>query len=306
MTTEQQPNGNPNDGSGADPQGGVQPSTVPPSGSQPAELEPRTLFSAGLRFGSEDPVPDSVKGKSPKEIADLVRQYEQAFAQVATQYQPQSQSQPAQPATQPTGPQYPTADPGLDPDLFRQQLDTYVKQTATGIVEQQAGPVLTGSSKNARWASSLDPEWSDIYRKYGPEIDSMMASVPMQLRVDKEVWDNAARIVRGNHVEEIATARAEQMVSGGSFPTERTGSAPAPRTTPAYGDELDEFFATDHPYVQYAKDNGVTAADMREYARKAGRTPADQVQMCKNSATIRQNALRPSEHGDPKGGQPNV
>lgn len=249
-------------------------------------------------------MPDSVKNKTPKEIADLVRQYENALTQVATTYQQPQRQQPVQPngygyqqAAQPQAGGYPTADPGLEPDLFRQQLDAYVRTTASQVIEDRAGPVLQGTTSNARWASSTDPAWNTVYQKYGGEIDALMASVPPQYKTMKETWDNAARIVRGNHVDEIAQSRAEQLIANGSFPTVRGGNAPQPGAPTGYGDEIDQFFADgNQPYVQWARDNNVTAGMMREYARKAGRTPAEQVRMMQQSQTIRAS-VRPSEKG---------
>jgi hypothetical protein len=127
---------------------------------------------------------------------------------------------------------------------------------------------------------------SEVWSKYGPEIDMTMTNVPIQNRADVNMWRQAAELVAGKHYKELARGEAERlastadsgMLSSGGYSTNASPSSRGP---------IDQLFIDNHPSIQPFKDIGKSAADIRQHAQAMGHTPEAYAEMLKNKSTLR-------------------
>lgn len=102
------------------------------------------------------------------------------------------------------------------------------------------------------------------FTKYGNEINALIARVPAHLRT----VDNLAqcvRMVRSNHIEEIARERAEQIASetGATFRSTGAGTPPPPVSR-------EHSLEAEHIPAEWkarAAKNGITEATVRDWCR---------------------------------------
>lgn len=162
-------------------------------------------------------------------------------------------------------------DPNLmytDPAAYQRQVLSYTQNQMSAQLQAMATPVMEQQSYLAKNASKTDPNVSDVWRRYEPEIEAKLASIPQHLRT-KQLYDEAASIVRGAHWRDFAREEAQRLVATGSG-SERVssgGAMPAPQV-----DALDTFWDTSHPFVDTAKSHGMTKADIRSFLRRSGKS----------------------------------
>jgi hypothetical protein len=212
-----------------------------------------------------------MKGKTAREVADIAEQ----FRGLAVNSQ-LGQQTPLQPAQQPAFSYQQAAppDPSIaysQPELYQQQLLAYQNNMLNERLQQAAQPLLRQTAQLARSSSMQDPKFSEVWRRWGHEIDAQMANTPADMRT-VENYNLVAQFVKSNHIDELAEERAQKMLNSGGLGLERganAGGAPvAPSVSP-----LDELFGkADHPWVQKAKDSGMGIRDIREQLPKMGYT----------------------------------
>lgn len=102
------------------------------------------------------------------------------------------------------------------------QLGTQFGQTLSQIAEQNAQTAY-GIAKR---------EHAEIFKKYEPEVLGVLRAVP-KTNWTLDIIERAVRMVRGEHVEEIAEEKARRLAAA-MEPTIRStgsgGSAPIPET----------------------------------------------------------------------------
>lgn len=181
-------------------------------------------------------------------------------------------------------------DPDLmysDPRAYADQMERYQDFKLQQHLNAVAAPVLQSQAAQARHLAKSDPEFSDIWRRYEPEIEAELAGIP-QMQRSKELYDKAAEIVRGRHWRDFAREEAERIGATSGF-TER--GAPAGGTPPAaVGDPLDTYFESDAPHARFARDNGLTKAQIRAYCKATGTSIEDYVKNAASENLIRTNA----------------
>lgn len=174
-----------------------EPSTEQPSGQAP---EP-------FKFGAD--APSYLQGKNEQETIDLVANIVQEATNIANNQSMQPvQTQQQAPVAQSTG--LPDADLMLtDPQAYQAQLVQSLTAYQQQSLAQQAAPIINAQAETALYMSKNDRSISGVWDKYGPEIEMQVARIPAHLRT-KQLYDQAAKLVQGNHVEEIAEERAQE------------------------------------------------------------------------------------------------
>lgn len=71
-----------------------------------------------------------------------------------------------------------------------------------------AGKALINQAKRHSKSSN-----AELYDKYGGEIEARMAHLPVEQRIDPDAWDEAARAVRANHMDEILAEERKKWES---------------------------------------------------------------------------------------------
>ena len=177
------------------------PSTEPASGDEPAEV-----------FRMPNDSPQHLRGKTAQEIVEWS---DQVSDQVRTLYTQQTQA-PAQPAA-PAAPAQ-----ALDPDLILTNPEEYQRQMINTINAQQnanlaqaAQPIINAQADTARFMSQHDKSHEDTWDRWSHNIDMQVANIPANLRT-KALYDQAAKIVKAEHIDEIVDERAQALASAGS------------------------------------------------------------------------------------------
>lgn len=165
------------------------------------------------RLTAQDGVPSWQIGRTVKEVTDLSQQMytnmlkgqplPQGVAPQPQSYMPQ-QPQGYQPQQQqPIDPDLWINDPAQAANLIRQQILEEGQQRFGSQFEQQAAQ----NAANARALAELrDP---DSFKRWGPEIDMMLQQIPVAQRT-AEVIQQAAQLVRGQHVEDLVKEAGER------------------------------------------------------------------------------------------------
>jgi len=161
-----------------------------------------------------------------------------------------------------------------DPAEYQRQYDAYVEARFNAQLTQLAAPVLQQNADTARELSKMGA-YADVWRRWEPEIEQQLAGIPTHQRT-KQLYDQAALLVRGLHAEELANERAQQMLASRDTGTESThGAGGAPPASP--GDALDEAWDSGHPFFEKAKSYGMSKERIREHCARSGISVADYV-----------------------------
>lgn len=270
---------------------GSTPTTGAPGGATGSAPAAPTEF----RYGESAEVPAWARGKTAAEVLGIANQATSAlqdFIQTgrAPQAPPQPQYQPQQPQyqppaweTQPRNPQNGQWANQIDPDqpLTLAQLQALAPQ----FVQQSMQPQLSALAQNTANLAfdTVYREESKAFQRYGPEINALLARVP------RETWTidtvrQAVRIVKADHIDDLARERAEQLVND-QFPTLRSnGGAPGTPIAPARA--ADSIF--DESIPEETRDRlrkaGVTEQTAQSFCEANGITMKDYVAMLKKDA----------------------
>lgn len=131
---------------------------------------------------------------------------------------PQSQMQTPQAASVPTD------------EMWTQRPNEAAAQVADARVQALLNPALAGlqtfAAQNAQTIQALaEQKFADDYKRWGPEINGYISQIPVERRT-LDSLEKVVKFVRGNHVDELASERARQMLANGQGLGERsTGAA---------------------------------------------------------------------------------
>lgn len=193
-------------------------------------------------------MPDFLVGKTAEEAATIAQQLYQAMVRGDTVPAPQAAQQMPQPQPwqQPpaAGPQAPTQEEwDMNPQAAAQKYIDYVQKTQFQP-EMQRRDVALGQTARALMAQ----KYADEFKRWGPEIDLMLQTVDPAYRTVDTV-EQAVKIVRANHIDEIAEERAraamERQLESGTLlrpGTQPTGT-PAPSGIDLKSAELPDNYA---------------------------------------------------------------
>jgi hypothetical protein len=255
----------------------TQPNT-PPTTSSPPSTEPqhgRGLWNSGFKIEDDAPVADHWKGKNARQIleeAERLRQEATEWKGLAMNQQQQYQQPANQQAfsyQQSNTPTFPSNQLLIEnPGEYDRQLQQFIaysnQQSAQAAVQAASQHVSPQLASTGRYLSQSDPRFKEVWERYGSEIERemMKANLPAHQQ-NKDAWDFLAKVVRGEHLDEIAADKARKMSEAGGFGTEGASNASAAPTLQS--DPLATFWNTDHEWVRRAKDSGMTLQSLRKH-----------------------------------------
>ena len=154
--------------------------------------------------------PQHLRGKTAEEVIEWS---DDVSNQVRTFY---SQNQQVQ--TQAAAPPPPAA---LDSDLILTNPEEYQRQLESRINTQQATnlataaqPIINAQADTARFMSQHDKKHEETWDRWERDIDMQVTHIPANLRT-KALYDQAAKIVRADHVDELIDEKAKNLASAG-------------------------------------------------------------------------------------------
>jgi len=134
------------------------------------------------------------------QVQHQTRQYQQQVSQYLAQMQ--------QPAASQSDPDLWLTDAQKAESNLEARLQRQWNQQAAAVAQ----PIYQGQASLAKSGSQNDPRYKDVWTKYGREVESLMANVPASNAINKEVWDQAAKLIRSNHIDEIAAEKAQNYM----------------------------------------------------------------------------------------------
>jgi hypothetical protein len=233
-------------------------STAPPIGAGTAPTE--------WRVPMDDPRPWA-RGKTATELLAVTDQAVSALYNVASQpsYQPQAPVQQG---------------PGVDDDeiIDGRRLKQIMQQAQQPQQQPDNESLAQMSLAMAR------QQMPDVFTAYGPEVMGHLVQLP------KSMWtlDNilrVARLVKADHVDEIADQRARDLAAKQGWTVRTTGAAPG--YPGGMGSPLSlESEELPADYRALLKKRGVTEAQAREFCRTNGITFESWVADAKKLKTV--------------------
>jgi hypothetical protein len=175
--------------------------------------------------------------------------------------------------TPPPAPATPAAI-GDDDVVTGREVKTLLQQMQQPVQQNFQGVYQNIAQMNMAQARAQHPK---LFEKYGPEIDNYIAHIPVEARTLDNI-EQVVKIVRGNHVDEIARDRALEMVnqgdptlrSNGSFGGQNSNYSPASTGRMTESDELPA------EYRQILKDKGISDETLREFFAMNNMDPTKQ------------------------------
>lgn len=248
--------------------------TPNPSSTPAIPAQPQGLKGSGLRYTSEDGVPDWAIGKTADEVLKITQELHTAL--VTNAPTPAPAPTPAYEAPAPAS--------GVDPNLMYSNPAEYTRQLSAAIRAETTRDLATASSDVIRPLSQMARSQatghrSEVWKAYGPEIDAVMARVPAQSRADISIWKEAVDIVAGRHVDTLARLKAEELMKAGDTGMLQGsgGRPPGASSTPA--SPIKALFADDHPSIKPFREEGLTAADVIAQAARMGHSETKYAEM---------------------------
>jgi hypothetical protein len=170
-------------------------------------------------------------------------------------------------------------DPNLiysDPAAFTAQLRASVRDEMRAELAQAAGSVSQPLASLARAEAARNPKYKDAWTRYTPEIDLVMQRVPEAQRGRVDLWNEAARMVQGEHMEEIAEIRAREIIarSGDAGMLSTQAGIPGRQTPSSTLSPIAKLFADNHPSVKGYQDAGISPAQVIAHGKKMGHEEA--------------------------------
>jgi hypothetical protein len=122
-----------------------------------------------------------------------------------------------------------------DPNAVLQQMRGQIGQDVQQYVQSVGAPLYQSQAATAKQLSRNDPQHADTWKRWGSEIEGLMSKVPLAQQTSSEVWNQAAKIIQSQHLNEIIAERAKDMAATmGSI--EQGGTSTAPGTAAASPD----------------------------------------------------------------------
>lgn len=251
------------------------PSGAAPDSGAPSASEARTLKGAGLRYGTDDGVPQWAVGKTADEVLAIASQAVGAMSSYTPQAQPSATYAPSPQNAQPG--QIAAPDPELaysNPSEWARQAQAYNEQMMTQRLQAASAPIAQQLAETAR-ELSRSGQYRSVWERWEPEIEIKLAGIPLASR-NKALYDQAAQLVRADHIEELARERAEKIAQNAGAGTERAGAMAGaePRIS---DDPLTKAFESGHPFFQQAKANGTTPDAIRRFCEQTGTSVEDYI-----------------------------
>jgi len=172
------------------------------------------LETASGKWGSEAPA--FLQGKNQAETLAAFNTLANTVNQLAQQRAAPQLQQVAQLPALP--------DPDLavtDPAAYQQMQDQRTAGMIQQTIAQAAVPVLQQGNEAALGLARMDKANVEVFDKWEHEIHGIVGAVPGNIPRTKALYDQAAKIVRSNHMDELVEAKAKHMAQAMS---EQAGS----------------------------------------------------------------------------------
>lgn len=238
---------------------GTSPSPAAPGGTSPAST------SEPFRYGTN--APTWAQGKTAEEVLGIATQLEgvvrQHIAGQAPPVQPQQQPYTNQWGSSQQAPQQIT--PAYDPDSYLQRRD--IETLAPRMINE-----ATSSQFNSVYESlaqtnldNVKRNFSTIFEKYGPEVYGYIAKLPVQSRTVDNLT-TVVKLVRADHVDEIAREQAVRLAAEMEPTLRSTGSPSVPVASHEPNNTL-QSQAIPQDWKDRAAKAGLTEAAVDEFCR---------------------------------------
>jgi len=144
------------------------------------------------------------------------QQLRQAVAQYA-QSELAKQNQPVTPKT----PDFDPDDVVTNPQGFVQHLQGMTQQQIQQALNQMGAPVVQSLTALARNAVSQDTKYRQVFERWENEIEQEAARYPNANKHDVRFWQQIAKNVKSEHVDELAQELATKKIA--NMPKVETG-----------------------------------------------------------------------------------
>lgn len=137
-------------------------------------------------------------------------------------------------------------------------------------MQQQAQPLMQSNAELARLEAKRNPLYTEVWSRYGPEIEAELASLPIQMKVNPKIWNDAAALIKGRHAEDIFKHRASQKgTDTGTFSSEGGIGTNAP----SFSSPLESAWAKDDTWIlPFKKLPGMSLRKLQEKVSAMGWT----------------------------------
>lgn len=257
------------------------------SGNAPPS-EPKGLESVGFTFSNDASVPSYLRGR---DIKDTVKIVEDLYGALQTNtHAPAAPTHAAPTAPTPAAPPTSGVDPNLiysNPEEYHRRLREDIRHEMRQELTSAADTVTTPLMSMAK--SQAGSHRPDIWERYGPEVETMMASVAPTLKTNPETWKRAVDLVASNHVEELAQARVDAIIAARSDAGSISGGAGGGFSSGggSVRSPIEKLFDEDHPAIHGFKSDRVDAATVAAHARARGYSEDDYANLLRDRATRR-------------------
>lgn len=165
-----------------------------------------------------------------------------------------------------------------DEEGYQRAMNQWAQQLVQAGINEATSrlqPMMQNQAAQSKMLAKQDPDVADVFERYEPEIVALVEQQTQPQARTVDTWKTAAEVVAGRHRNELAEAKAEEMAAQmNPSPTNRQGGGQGtPTGGRNYRDAIDELWESDHPYVEYCEEQGMTAEDLREQAAKMGHDP---------------------------------
>lgn len=169
---------------------------------------------------------------------------------------------------QPQRPAAPQA-PSLADDDFATgaQVRGYLDQRATQFTQSLGNTAAQAASLARGLVEQQDPE---PFKRWGREIDTLLQNVPKE-QVTLDAVRQAVRIVKADHVDELAAERAERLAAE-RIPTTRSNGGASSGSSPNTIASLDSPDIPDH-WKRSAAAVGLSERELHEFCAANGMSP---------------------------------
>lgn len=231
------------------PQPGAASTTPPASGVPPAPS------ASEFRFGNDATVPEWARGRSAAEVLTLATQMAAVLPSAGASAVTGTGSPPATPV------------PEGAPDWF-QAPDAAAARLRDDVLSKVTRGFEETAAQNAANARAIAARLYDKeFGRWAPEIDLLASRIPATQRT-VENYENLIRIVKANHLEELATERAKELVAAGGVMGERSGGNGAiPGAAPS---RVLDFEQLGPAAKEAAQRHGLTEQQVLDFCRKTG------------------------------------
>jgi hypothetical protein len=217
-----------------------------------------------MRFAAGPGVPQWAVGKTAPEILELSKQMADALAATPAA-RPQTPPAVALVAPQAPASALPSNDDwALNPtDAAQRQLEYNWSQRVAPVFDRLQNQ-LAGTSRGL-----VAQQHRADFDRWGPEIDQMVAPVPAEQRT-AELYAQAVRLVRANHIDELASERANERLAALGV-TDRTAGSGNPGVAPGTSGAVD-LTKLDPAYKAAIEQMGIGPNELAEFLGKTRQT----------------------------------